>query len=40
MALLLVLAVLAVDAVMRRALRIRTTPPTWSEAPGTPLSAL
>ena len=40
MALLLVLAVLALDALVRLALHLRGAAPAWSEVPGTPLSVL
>lgn len=40
MILLIVLTVLALDAVVRLLTHARTTAPEWSESPGTPLSAL
>jgi hypothetical protein len=40
MALLIVLTVLALDALVRLAVHVRAGSPAWTESPGTPLSAL
>jgi hypothetical protein len=40
MALVIVLTVLALDALVRLAVDVRAANPVWSDSPGTPLSAL